>query len=460
MKVTVSASAITSSSSEIALNFDSPGKIEQVYIKEGDLVAPGQILAKQHASQLNSQLKQAKAGLRSARANLSKLREGAIAEDLAVSQVTVDSAAISLEAAQRKFAEVQNQAEQDAAAVQVSVDNTKATRDFTLRDREEAVDEYWELVRKYEHPVLHIPNYTPSEEAEIDAAKVAADTAMNTYLAAEAAYKNALETKKNVDLKNHTALQAALDAVNSANSQYHSALTQQNLKKAPARRQDTQVAKAQVDQAEASLEIAQNNLENATLESPVRGKIISISADEGEFVAGGSSGLATTAFIIVADLEKSQAIADVDETDIEQVEVGQEAEVVLDAYPSQPITGRVAEISYQAKQTEAGGTALPAKISLDLGGKDVKVRKGMNADVNIVVSVKKNILSVPLEAVVEKEGKDVVFVIQNGRAKMREVTVGLSTDEFFEIQRGLKENENIAIKNAEKLKDGDKVIVR
>lgn len=459
MKVTVSASATTSSSTEIALNFDNPGKLEQIYVKEGDLVVPGQALAKQDTSQLTSQLKQARAGLRTAKANLSKLRAGATAEEIAVLQIAVDSAATSLEAAKRKLTEVQNQVAQDAAAAQLIVDNTKATRDFTLGVREAAAKDYLDLVKKYEHPTLHIPNYTAAQEAEIDTAKATADTAMNTYLAAETAYRNALESKKNIDLKNQTAIQAAQDAVNSANNQHQSALAQLNVRRAPSRRQDLQVAKDQVEQAQASLEIAEENLENATLKSPVRGRAISISADEGEFVSGGASGLTTSTFMTVADLQKAQVVADVDETDVGRVRIGQGAEVMLDAYPDRTIKGRVVEVGYRAEQTEAGGTALPVKISFE-SKKGINVRKGMNADVNIVVSVKKNVLSVPLESVIEKEGGDIVFVVEKGRARMRRVKLGLATDEAFEILSGLREGEKVAVKNVDKLREGDRVRVR
>jgi RND family efflux transporter MFP subunit len=158
----------------------------------------------------------------------------------------------------------------------------------------------------------------------------------------------------------------------------------------------------------------------------------------------------------VADLERAQVVADVDETDVGKVKIGQEAEIVLDAYPERILEGHVVEVGYLARQTEAGGTALPVKISLDETG-GIGVRKDMNADVNIVVSIKKNVLSVPLEAVIEKEGKDVVYVIENGRAKMQRVKLGLATDEAFEIVSGLRQGETVAVKNVDKLREGDRV---
>jgi HlyD family secretion protein len=456
MKVTVSASASTASSSEVALNFDGSGRLEQLYVSEGELVTAGQVLARQDDSQLTAQLKQARAGLRTARANLSKLRAGATGEEIAVSQAAVDSASISLEAAKRKLTEVQSQAAQDAAIAQVSVDNAKTSRDFTLGVREAAARDYLDLVKKYEHPVLQIPNYTAAQEAEVDAAKATADAAMNTYLAAETTYKNALENKKNIDAKNQTAIQAAQDVVNSANSSHQSALAQLNLKRAAPRSQDLQVARDQVEQAQATLEIAQKNLDNATLKSPARGRVISVTAEEGEFVAGGAGGLSTSALITLADLQRAQVVADVDETDVGRVKLGQEAEVALDAFPERSIKGRVIEVGYLARQTEAGGTALPVKISLD-ETKGIDVRKDMNADVNIVVSVKEDVLSVPLEAVIEKEGRDVVYLIEKGRARARRVRLGLATDEAFEIVRGLKRGETVAVKNVERLREGDRV---
>ncbi len=153
---------------------------------------------------------------------------------------------------------------------------------------------------------------------------------------------------------------------------------------------------------------------------------------------------------------RAQVVADVDETDIGRVKLGQEAEVALDAFPERSIKGRVIEVGYLARQTEAGGTALPVKISLN-ETKGIDVRKDMNADVNIVVSVKENVLSIPLEAVIEKEGRDVVYVIEKGRARARRVRLGLATDEAFEIVSGLKRGETVAVKNVERLREGDRV---
>ncbi|MDP3014550.1 MAG: hypothetical protein Q8M92_09925, partial [Candidatus Subteraquimicrobiales bacterium] len=78
---------------------------------------------------------------------------------------------------------------------------------------------------------------------------------------------------------------------------------------------------------------------------------------------------------------------------------------------------------------------------------------------DIIETSKENVLVVPLGAVLEKEEKNVVYVVEDGVVSEQEVETGLSDEAYVEIKSGLKEGEEVVISGADKLKDGDKVKV-
>jgi len=330
--------------------------------------------------------------------------------------------------------------------------------DWALAEREEALKEWQDLVKKYEHPVYHLPNYTAEQEAEVDAAKLAADTSYNAYLSAEASYKTAMENQKAVQVKAESALKAAQDQVDTASGQYQAALAQLNLKMAPGRSQDLRIARNQIKQAQASLESIQNKIEDATLKAPFKGTVVSISGKEGEFLSAGG-GLATggsMSFMVLSDLTQPEMTAEVDETDVGRVKVGQAVHLSLDAYPNSVLQGKVKEIGLTSLTTRAGGTAFKVKISIT-PHPDVVLRIGMNADADIVTETRRGVVTVPSEAVVERGGKSLVFVVENSVARPREVKLGLVTADYSEIRAGLKVGERIVTKDGIKLRGGERV---
>lgn len=460
ISATISASGKVVLLNEVKLNFKTAGKLKNLYVEEGDRVEEGQILAELDDSDLCPQLKQAEASLSTARANWSKLKAGTSDEELALAQVTVDNAAVALEAAKRKLAEVEASTTQDVAVAQTAVDNSQATRNWALAEREEALKDWQDKVKEYEHPVLHIPNYTSGQEAEVNTAKDKADTAYNTFLTAEEAYKTALENYEAASLKAKSAVKAAQDQRDVANGQYQTALAQLNIKKAPVRSQDARVAKNQIRIAQATLEQMENKINDAVLRAPFSGKVVAISVKEGEFVSGGGgmelrqSG-AGSAFIVLADSDHIQLIADVDESDIGKVKIGQPAEIMLDAYPGRVIRGKVSEVAVGPSQSAEGAVVFPVKV--DPSQTEALLLKAMAGDVKIVVGGRRDAIIVPASAVVEKNGKRVVFVVEGSTAIIRQVRLGLSAENYFEVEDGLEAGEKIAVEGASGLRDGARV---
>lgn len=186
------------------------------------------------------------------------------------------------------------------------------------------------------------------------------------------------------------------------------------------------------------------------LKSPIDGTVIQMSA-----VAGQTASV-TKPLMVIADFDPTYFVANIDEGDISKVSPGQTAEIVLDAYPEITLLGEVAEIGLVSVATTGGGTAFPVKIRLT-DTKGVTLRVGMNGDATVTIDVKQSVLSVPVEAVTERGGKEVVFVVEKGQAKKRPVTLGLASDTDYEVVSGLSEGEKAVIKNLSKLK-GDEMV--
>jgi HlyD family secretion protein len=88
---------------------------------------------------------------------------------------------------------------------------------------------------------------------------------------------------------------------------------------------------------------------------------------------------------------------------------------------------------------------------------DIDLKIGMTGSADVVVAMKEAAVVVPFEAVVEKKGKKYLFRVEDGKARLTEVRVGLTTEEDVEILEGIKTGDRVVIKGAEKLRDGQRV---
>lgn len=135
--------------------------------------------------------------------------------------------------------------------------------------------------------------------------------------------------------------------------------------------------------------------------------------------------------------------AEVDEADIPQVSEGQRAEINLDAYPDQTIATEIAYISFTSSQTANGTVFL---VEMPIPNPDLSLyRLGMNGDVSIVLERKLNVLTVPLLATRQRDGKTYVDVKDGEGVTEREIQVGLESDEYVEVLGGVSESDQVVI---------------
>lgn len=270
-----------------------------------------------------------------------------------------------------------------------------------------------------------------------------------------------------------------------------------------------EVAKAQVDAANqtirgaefaitsalASLKESTDNLNKTTIIAPNDGTIYGLKVERGERVVG-TSQMAGTEMMRIADLNFMMVIVDVNENDIVRVHRGDTSIIEVDAYPGKKFKGVVYEIANAAKSatTVSSDQATNfevkirivaesyAEIKAKLASNESPFRAGMNATVEIQTGKKEGALCVPIECVTTRDKNDkdkkpasdkattnkddmeqIVFVIDSGTVKKVIVTTAMQDDKFIEVTSALNEDAMIvtgpysAISRT--LKVGDKVQV-
>ena len=163
-----------------------------------------------------------------------------------------------------------------------------------------------------------------------------------------------------------------------------------------------------------------------------------VGAMVGDYVTAG-----TTIFILV-DANQTEAIAMIDEVDVNRVAAGQTAMITLDAIPGVVINGTVKAISPQA--TIAAGV-VTYKASVEISPEaGIQLRDGMTVRVDIVVANKINVLVVPNAAITKKGSDRVVEVaLDGGKTEERVVTIGVSDATSTEILSGLQAGERVMV---------------
>ena len=186
------------------------------------------------------------------------------------------------------------------------------------------------------------------------------------------------------------------------------------------------------------------------VKSPAAGRVLKVNSIEGQMATVG------TPLMIIADTDPFYVVANVDEVDISKAKIGQSVRITLDAYPDVTLEGKVTSINFSAIDTPVGGTLFPVKVEI-ISTDDLDLLLGMTADIEIVFATYEDVIVVPTEAVVRRDGKHAVFVFENSIAKRQEVELGVCTDDFCEIKSGLEQGQEIVTNNASILEGGEKV---
>ncbi|HDS01828.1 MAG TPA: efflux RND transporter periplasmic adaptor subunit [candidate division Zixibacteria bacterium] len=233
--------------------------------------------------------------------------------------------------------------------------------------------------------------------------------------------------------------------------------------------EELQTYKARLDMAAATVEArraqlrnAEIDLENTFVTAPFTGKVITKMAEIGDIVAPmASSASSRGAVVVLADMSSLEVEADVSESNIQKVNVGQPCEIVLDAYPEVRYRGSVKNIVPTANRASATIMTRIAFNQLDsLIYPEMSARiYFMSPDEKPLEVEEPSFLGVSQNAVIEEDGEKYVYLVKGNVVEKKTVETGKTVGRTVEILAGLEEGDEVVLTPPSSLKDGDKIEV-
>ncbi len=208
-------------------------------------------------------------------------------------------------------------------------------------------------------------------------------------------------------------------------------------------------AQLAVRQAEMELREAKQALESLTLRAPIDGLVV-----YKEIWKGGSRGKVQIGdspwpgmpVIGIPDLSKMMVKVTVNEVDISKIEKGQNAVITVDALEGKSYYGTLSRVATLARREESTNRKV-FDVEVVIDSTDGELRPGMTCDCTIITGRIPDALSVPLQAVFQKEGKTVVFTMGARSPKMQEVTVGPKSSNYIVIEDGLDQGDRVCLRD-------------
>jgi RND family efflux transporter MFP subunit len=218
---------------------------------------------------------------------------------------------------------------------------------------------------------------------------------------------------------------------------------------------------ANIDIAEARIRAAEVALENMIIRAPFDGTVLTKNAEVGEIVAPfGASTTSRAAVVTIADMNSLMVETDVSESNIEKIKQDLDCEIILDANPGKSYRGYVFKIVPTADRSKA--TVL---VKVAFRNYDSRVLPEMSAKVSFLSEKSKEeedmtpVLTAPLSAVEDIDGKKIVYVVVDDAAVQKEISTGRLFGSYVEVTSGLSEGDKIIDNVSEKIKDGIQVKV-
>jgi RND family efflux transporter MFP subunit len=209
-----------------------------------------------------------------------------------------------------------------------------------------------------------------------------------------------------------------------------------------------EAAKLSLEMAELSLASAKLNLEKAVIVAPFDGVVTDVTITEGKEI---TTALLASPAISLVDTSEIEMRGFIDEIDTAMVQLGQEANILLDALPDEEVKGEVAFIS-PVGITLAGVVSYETTITLE--NPVAGLRDGMSATAEVIIERRDDVLLIPNRAIRGTLQNPTVVVLVDGQEEEREITLGLTDGINTEVLTGLEEGEKVVIPAAQERQDG------
>lgn len=392
---TIGATGTVRTNQTISLSWLLTGRIGQIFVKEGDLVSPNQLLASLAPSTYPQNIISAQADLVNAQQSLDKLKNSNLGAAQALQ--TLSDAQKTLSDAQDKRSRLNlgrtSQADLDSAQAQLVIDQG------SLRSALETYNKVSWLPEDNARRAQAYRQVTQAQQAiENDQQKLG-------WLNSTASALEVSQADAGVAL--------AQARVKDAQREWD------RLKNGPDA-QDLLAAQARVDAAQALLA-------QTSLKSPIRGVVSQINTLPGDLVNAGSVSFR------IDDLSRLLIDVPVAEIDINRVQVGQPVQLSFDSIQGKTYTGQVAEVS-PFGVTQNG--VVTFKVVIQLVDADAQVKAGMTAAVNITIEQLDHVLLVSNRAIRLQNGKRILYLLSGSQLRTVEIQAGSSSDTQTQIKSG------------------------
>jgi len=214
--------------------------------------------------------------------------------------------------------------------------------------------------------------------------------------------------------------------------------------------------------ARTALAVAQQNEDDTVVKAPFSGVVTMKAAQPGEIISpiSGGAGFTRTGIATIVDMDSLEVEADVSESLINRVRIGQSCTVTLNAYPDWQIPGHVIAVIPMADRARA-----TVRVRVAIGAKDSRIFPEMDARVAFLPDAESEAESrpqpagvlVPPEAIITAGNESVVFVVRDGRVERRAVKLGERTAAGQRVLSGLSNGETVAVSSVVNLTDGAKI---
>ena len=398
---------------EASFGFSESGQVTKINVKVGDTVEVGQLLAELDNSTQEIQYTQAKRAL----AELTSPYAIATAEqDVATAMQSVSSArshlAYLISPTVLYWEEQIAKAEQDLADAQAAAQaSPSAEADQKVKQAQNVLGTYQVKLKGSQD--YYENNYLPDNFTRVDR------QTRTKYIAAPT----------DVDIAEARADYALAQASVVEAQNYLAALKGESVPEVA-----TGTNLTQLEDAQLSLKSAEDNLKETQLIAPISGTVMTLDLTLGDTV---SSGTVAT----IADLSRPYLEVFLDATDWENVQVSFDAEVTFDALPDTKYMGKVTQVD-PGLYTSGNTSVVRAMVELDPPTDGFNLPTGSTAAVDVIAGQARNAVLVPVEALHETSpGNYALFVLENGKPRLRVVEVGIQDTLYAEIKSGLQAGE-------------------
>lgn len=217
---------------------------------------------------------------------------------------------------------------------------------------------------------------------------------------------------------------------------------------------DKSITKQKLEAAEASVTVAEENIKNSfqnyqnekknyadrRVTAPISGTVNSINIKNGDDLSKLSSGSSRTVPMIIGDLNTLKAQIQVNEVDIPNVEIGQQAMMTFNAIEELTISGKVEKMDSLGTQTSG---VVTYNVTIGFDTLDPRIKPEMSVSVSIITGVKQDVIIVPSSAVKTQGGNSYVQVLVNGTPQNKTIEVGVSNNTETEIVSGINEGDSV-----------------